>query len=64
MYLKEDTEKGISFSVEVSGSQIHKNYSNDGWVVSYGVRSQSADTEANARAKMLIYLVENKHVTL
>ena len=36
-----------------------------GWLVGYGLeKTIEADTEADARAKMLIYLLENKIITL
>jgi len=59
LYLEIDANKGISFSVETCGLQIWKTYDNKGWVVAYGNRITSDDTEANARAKMLVYLLEN-----
>ena len=59
LYLKEDADKGISFSVEVSGLHIWKTYDGKGWAVAYGSRTVSADTLPNALAKMRIYLKEN-----
>ena len=40
-----------------------------GWIIHYSnkfskIHQENADTEANARAKMLIYLLENKLITL
>lgn len=64
LYLKKDSDRGISFSVETSGLQTWKNYNNTGWVVAYGGLTSSGNTEANARAKMLVYLLENKLISL
>lgn len=58
LYLRKHTDDGISFSVETSGFQTYKNYSNTGWVCCYKEIHTSAATEADARAKMLIYLKE------
>jgi len=58
--LKEDADKGISFSVETKGLQIYKSYDNKSWIVSYGGRNQSNKSEAEARGEMLAYLIKNK----
>ena len=59
LYLREDADKGISFSVETNCLHIRKTYDNKGWICAYSHRTQSANTEADARAKMLIHLIEN-----
>lgn len=62
LYLKEDTSKGISFSVETKGLQIYKSYSNTRWVVCYGHRSWNGKSLSEAMGKTLLDLIENGHV--
>ncbi len=66
----EVSEFGVRDLIFSSGRTIIEN---NGWYVMYNdphpsnkipVYAQHADTEANARAKMLIYLLENKLITL
>lgn len=64
LYLKRDANKGISFSVETDGLQIYKSYDNKVWIVSYSYNSESDRSLANCLAKMLIYLIENKLITM
>ena len=64
LYLKRDANSGLPFSVERCGLQTYKTYDGKGWVVCYDFLSRSGRTEANARAKMLIYLLENKLINL
>jgi len=56
-YIREDANKGISFSTETDGLKIER-FSN-GWTIYYRYRSISDKTLAEAMAKMLIYLKEN-----
>ena len=56
----------LRFETKRTYYQIHISHWLNGWVIEYKSPKQfskyyrRADTEANARAKMLIYLIENK----
>jgi hypothetical protein len=43
-----------------TGKEIRYHWVTDDWELNYEVFSVTGDTEANCRAKMLIYLLENK----
>jgi hypothetical protein len=72
--LKKRTDREViaAFTVAELGEMFPQNfgtrYDGQGWSVYDGngkyVAGMSADTEADARATMLIYLIENKLITL
>lgn len=51
-YLKKHSEKGLAFSVETDSLIIRRIYDGKQWVIEYREVSTSADTKADAGAKV------------
>ena len=60
-------ESGMPHNIRLSyndGLEVSYHQITDEWECNYRVIEISGDTEADARAKMLIYLIENKLITV